>query len=217
MRMTKEMIERAREMRAEGASYKDIGASLGVSGRAIQYQLNPDQQERRMVYNKEYNATHRTELRAYALVFRKAYCESHKEQTAIYQAAYRAAHKKEAAKYQAAYRARHRAESANYVKEHSAEYAAREGIRRALKAGTLIGATAAQLAEIKEIYRRAKDDGTVRCYLCGEVIPLGKRHVDHVVPLARGGKHRPSNLAVACAACNLRKNAKLPEEVGILL
>jgi 5-methylcytosine-specific restriction endonuclease McrA len=33
-------------------------------------------------------------------------------------------------------------------------------------------------------------------------------HQDHVVPLARGGKHALSNLVPACAKCNLRKSAK---------
>lgn len=37
-------------------------------------------------------------------------------------------------------------------------------------------------------------------------------HIDHVVPLSKGGAHRLGNLAIACPPCNLRKNAKLPEE-----
>lgn len=37
-------------------------------------------------------------------------------------------------------------------------------------------------------------------------------HVDHVLPLARGGAHLISNLCIACPPCNLRKNAKTPED-----
>ena len=40
-----------------------------------------------------------------------------------------------------------------------------------------------------------------RCRYCGE--PAA--HVDHVVPLARGGRDVESNLAASCAACNLAK------------
>jgi 5-methylcytosine-specific restriction endonuclease McrA len=119
--------------------------------------------------------------------------------------------------YQVAYRAEHKKQTREYRKNHRSEFAAYASSRRALKMGAMIGATASQLAEIKEIYRRAKDDGTVRCYLCGRLVPLGERHVDHIMPLSKGGKHRPSNLAIACATCNRVKNAKLPEEVGVLL
>lgn len=100
-----------------------------------------------------------------------------------------------------------------YQKAHSAERAAREGVRRAAKVGT----TVTQLAEIGEIYRRAKEDKMIRCYLCGGLIAIGERHVDHIMPLSKGGQHRPSNLAIACAKCNLSKGGKLPHEVGVLL
>lgn len=33
-------------------------------------------------------------------------------------------------------------------------------------------------------------------------------HMDHVVPLARGGTHTAKNVVPACAGCNLTKNAK---------
>jgi 5-methylcytosine-specific restriction endonuclease McrA len=36
--------------------------------------------------------------------------------------------------------------------------------------------------------------------------------IDHIVPLARGGKHELSNLAPACMTCNCSKGARLLEE-----
>lgn len=35
-------------------------------------------------------------------------------------------------------------------------------------------------------------------------------HLDHYIPLARGGSHTIDNLVPACAACNLSKGSKLP-------
>jgi len=39
-------------------------------------------------------------------------------------------------------------------------------------------------------------------------------HVDHRIPLAKGGKHHPDNLWVIPAVDNLRKGAKMPEELA---
>jgi|DEB0MinimDraft_6_1074348.scaffolds.fasta_scaffold53708_3 5-methylcytosine-specific restriction endonuclease McrA len=37
-------------------------------------------------------------------------------------------------------------------------------------------------------------------------------HIDHIQPLAKGGKHIAENLAISCPGCNLTKNARTPEE-----
>jgi 5-methylcytosine-specific restriction endonuclease McrA len=42
---------------------------------------------------------------------------------------------------------------------------------------------------------------------------LGIPHeVDHIIPLAKGGLHHPSNLQVIPASVNRRKSAKTPEQ-----
>lgn len=50
------------------------------------------------------------------------------------------------------------------------------------------------------------------CAYCGCELTLEYRHLDHVIPLSRGGSNWPSNLAWACPPCNLSKNDKLLEE-----
>jgi len=48
-----------------------------------------------------------------------------------------------------------------------------------------------------------------KCYWCQA--GLGEKyHVDHVIPIALGGSNWPSNLVVACVACNCSKGAKHP-------
>lgn len=49
-----------------------------------------------------------------------------------------------------------------------------------------------------------------RCVLCGASAEDGVQlHVDHIVPLAKGGKTEISNLRTLCDRCNLGKGAKI--------
>lgn len=51
------------------------------------------------------------------------------------------------------------------------------------------------------------------CQICGKYMPDGRDiHIDHIIPIARGGKTIPDNLQVLCSHCNLSKGAKLPSE-----
>jgi 5-methylcytosine-specific restriction endonuclease McrA len=53
------------------------------------------------------------------------------------------------------------------------------------------------------------------CYLCSEAIE-GALHFDHVIPLVRGGAHVAENIRPTHATCNLRKGARMPDEIGVL-
>jgi 5-methylcytosine-specific restriction endonuclease McrA len=50
------------------------------------------------------------------------------------------------------------------------------------------------------------------CFWCGHDISDGKHHVDHLIPLSKGGSNGPDNLVGACSSCNKSKGAKLPDE-----
>jgi 5-methylcytosine-specific restriction endonuclease McrA len=59
-----------------------------------------------------------------------------------------------------------------------------------------------------------------KCAYCGASLRKS-RHIDHIVPLSRGGGTELSNLQGLCPPCNLRKSAKDPiqflQEIGLLL
>lgn len=50
------------------------------------------------------------------------------------------------------------------------------------------------------------------CYYCGESTPPGELTLDHIVPVARGGKSTKGNVVTACKACNNAKKQLLPME-----
>src|SRR5436309_16128287 len=51
------------------------------------------------------------------------------------------------------------------------------------------------------------------CWYCGEVPnPFLDFHVDHAIPVARGGSHHFDNLLPCCQSCNSRKGDKTLEE-----
>jgi hypothetical protein len=76
-------------------------------------------------------------------------------------------------------------------------------IRRATNRGHKINWTPEDHARVSDLFQKAARRSRV----------TGKKfHVDHRVPLARGGAHHPDNMQVVCAKYNLSKGAKLEEE-----
>jgi 5-methylcytosine-specific restriction endonuclease McrA len=50
------------------------------------------------------------------------------------------------------------------------------------------------------------------CHYCGAHFPPTELTMDHVVPIARGGKSSRGNLVPACKECNNKKKYLLPIE-----
>lgn len=57
---------------------------------------------------------------------------------------------------------------------------------------------------------KIKERDNYTCRMCGKRMPdeVGL-HIDHIVPISKGGKTVESNLQVLCDKCNLRKNNKV--------
>ena len=212
--MADKQIIQAQKMRNEGKiAYRKIAAIMSVPYTTLYAALNPRAKELNRKSCKKYYKANREQL----LTDKKSYDRAHREQRTIYnKRKYQNNREEERVRNAEYYRVNREsalAKAKEYAKTHLPELAAISSARRAL----ILGATVGNLAEIKEVYRIAKESRKVRCYLCGKLIPLGHRHVDHIMPLSKGGAHRPSNLAAACDKCNMSKHDKVPNEIGVLI
>lgn len=59
-------------------------------------------------------------------------------------------------------------------------------------------------------WKRKCDRGI--CHYCGARVPARELTMDHVIPLARGGKTTKANVVPCCKECNNRKRQLLPME-----
>lgn len=76
-------------------------------------------------------------------------------------------------------------------------------------------------AQIKKERAKAKDMRktswwqqklSLGCYYCGKKAPVKELTMDHIVPLARGGKSSKGNIVACCKECNNKKKSMLPLE-----
>ncbi len=62
----------------------------------------------------------------------------------------------------------------------------------------------------KDLKEKIKKRDNYTCQICGKYMPdeVGL-HVDHIIPINKGGKSIESNLQVLCDKCNLKKGKKI--------
>lgn len=138
-------------------------------------------------------------------VHSKAFRES--AEGKAYYAAYRASAKSKAyaAEYRAKNQDRHRQLVTAWRKANPESVAAIRGNRRA-RLGSAEGQHTQ--ADIKFLY--IMQDG--QCASCTLELSITGHHVDHIIPLARGGSNWPDNLQILCPSCNCSKGTKTMDE-----
>ncbi len=103
-----------------------------------------------------------------------------------------------------------RASGRKWKRKNVAKVRAADSLRRAREVGAQVGDRRAYAVFVAW----ARATPSIRCYWCKKMTQPGrtKRHLDHIVPITKGGADSVGNLCVACPPCNLRKNAKMPED-----
>jgi 5-methylcytosine-specific restriction endonuclease McrA len=142
-------------------------------------------------YSKEYRQTHKEQISIYQKSYMKKYRETHKEYFKLW---WKSNVGKDSDKRR---RATLRYKAIKRV----------SGNNRRLK---LKGLT---IEIVQQVYEdNIKRYGTLTCYLCLKAIEFGKDHLEHKMPLSKGGTNFKENLDVACEGCNLKKGVMTVEE-----
>ena len=147
------------------------------------------------------------------LTKRRAYYQSHKknqaEQDRQYYLKNTESIKEKARKY--------RKENRNKIAAHcrgryriDAQYRMRRLLRSRLKRA--IGRNCKRGSAIQDLGCSIAD---LKIYLENKFLPgmswdkMGQIHIDHKIPLAKGGKHIIGNIQILCPTCNIKKGAKI--------
>jgi len=125
---------------------------------------------------------------------RAAYSMANREHRAEYLAEYREANKERIAEKQAEYREANKERIAEYRKANKDRRLAYKAERRAKKKNAAVDLTDNERLAIRLIYEDAQTLGW---------------HVDHIVPISKGGLHHPDNLQIVRPSYNLQKNDKI--------
>lgn len=142
--------------------------------------------------------------RAHKTALQRAWRDAHPGYVAKKSKEARKAHPEAHRAYRALYKPKAIENMRTYRRANPQRFATMARISRARKHGAVGSHTAEDIQVIYESQQGC-------CYYCKE--PVGtKYHVDHVVPLSRGGSNDPSNLVIACPTCNQSKADKLPHE-----
>lgn len=102
----------------------------------------------------------------------------------------------------------------NYCKNHPDRVRAHNKAGSSKRKARMRGADVSD-TRINALIRRWRINPTFVCFYCRKVFNTSKLHVDHVQPIAKGGKHSVSNICKSCPKCNLQKRAKLVGEVCV--
>jgi len=169
---------------------------------------------------RAYQATYRANNQAAIASQRAAYREANRDKVSGQNAAFRSAHREERAAasrayalahpgavqaYQRRYYLSHRADliaaASEWARTHRPEANAASNRRRArVRDNGVFAITARDWRRILQRHRQA-------CAYCGRSgVPLQQ---EHVIPIARGGRHSVGNLVPACQPCNGSKGSKL--------
>lgn len=172
--------------------------------RADHRQWLADHIEESRAYARNYVATHREHHRAYNREFYREYPEVVKDRSRRYAQRHPERVAERHKRYHLAHPTKRKEMWKRWAVQNHDRVMAKNRRRRARERNAPGSHTAAEIA----VLRRTQPN----CWWCGKPIRDGKYHIEHRVPLSRGGSDDISNLVISCPDCNQSKYNKLPSE-----
>lgn len=177
------------------------------------FSLNRARKDRLSVFCRECN---KSRLKTYrsapnGIEKRLAYRETRRETDKIYHKNYHQRHSERERVYRRIYRATHQEHIRQYAKRYRQTHAHEKRVQTLTRIARKKQAPGSYTAQqIRDLYQRQHGC----CYYCKTKFGKGKNayHMDHIVPLSRGGTNDIHNIVLACPPCNLKKGGKLLHE-----
>jgi len=156
--------------------------------------------------NRAYQQANRQANAEKIAEYQKAYQQANTEKLVYQKRAYYQANAEKLAEYQKAYQQANPEKIAERVKvyQKTPTYkASQKNARHKRRTITKQGDVTTQ--QLLDLTTKAKE-----CYWCNTSLKNKSTHIDHYIPLSKGGEHTLNNLVVSCSKCNLTKHTKDP-------
>lgn len=168
--------------------------------------------ERKRQYYMKNRAREIAKRRAYYRANKEAYLEACKRYAKLHPEVRRAANRKYYYKDLEASRKKSRDSARRRYPQKRKEIIAREIVRGAARRSLIQLGSKEDRKQAVSLILGLRANPETRCAYC-DILLLGKRvHIDHILPLSRGGRHCVENLCASCETCNISKGDRTPEE-----
>lgn len=175
--------------------------------------LTEDQKEAARVRARNWHHSNKEKAAANSANWRKKNSQRVKENNARYESAnkelvrerkkaYAKKNAEKIAAYHAEYRKKHSEKIAEYRSTHKSARLVIQNNRRARAASS--GVLPTDIVSVLMTLQRSK------CANCKTCLKTNGKHLDHKIPLSKGGSNTFENVELLCPTCNLRKHDKDP-------
>lgn len=188
------------ERTARGSTCLECHNSLGRR----KYHENIDAERARAA---KYHAANKDRAKKYFAAYKEANLDKIKARRKAYKIANKNSISEKGKQYRASVRDKLLEKKKAYYRENREKYRAYVRNRRALFREAEGVHTPEDVQKILETQKWLCAEATCKADLRKTI-----RHVDHIIPLSRGGSNWPENLQCLCHRCNRSKWAKMPEQ-----